>query len=59
MAQAAAVRTHNLQDAAETTSLLLLGRRADPNAERGTICPGEVPSSRGNGSGHWRKCCND
>ncbi len=45
MGQAAApARTAGLQHAAETTPLLLLGRRADPNAERGTICPGEVPS---------------
>ena len=33
-----------LSEAAATTPLLLLGRRADPASERGTICPGEVPS---------------
>jgi quinolinate synthase len=40
MSQAAA----SLRDAADTTPLLLLGRKADPASERGTICPGEVPS---------------
>jgi quinolinate synthase len=34
----------SLRDAAAATPLLLLGRRADPASERGTICPGEVPS---------------
>jgi quinolinate synthase len=34
----------SLREAAATTPLLLLGRRADPASERGTICPGEVPS---------------
>jgi quinolinate synthase len=33
-----------LRQAADTTPLLLLGRSADPASERGTICPGEVPS---------------
>jgi len=33
-----------LRQAAATTPLLLLGRRADPDSERGTYCPGEVPS---------------
>ena len=32
-----------LLDAAERTPLLLLGRKADPNSERGTYCPGAVP----------------
>ncbi|HVL97916.1 MAG TPA: quinolinate synthase NadA [Egibacteraceae bacterium] len=32
-----------LREAAETTPLLLLGSRADPGSERGTICPGVVP----------------
>jgi len=33
-----------LLDAARSTPLLLLGRRADPDSERGTVCPGEVPA---------------
>jgi quinolinate synthase len=33
-----------LSEAAASTPLLLLGRRADPDSERGTICPGEVPA---------------
>ncbi len=33
-----------LLDAARSTPLLLLGRRADPDSERGTICPGDVPA---------------
>ncbi|MGH8907836.1 MAG: quinolinate synthase NadA [Egibacteraceae bacterium] len=32
-----------LHHAAATTPLLLLGSRADPHSERGTICPGTVP----------------
>ncbi len=32
-----------LRAAAERTPLLLLGQGADPDAERGTICPGTVP----------------
>ncbi|WP_370324406.1 quinolinate synthase NadA [Euzebya sp.] len=32
-----------LAEAAERTPLLILGRGADPTAERGTICPGDVP----------------
>ena len=32
-----------LSQAAARTPLLLLGRAADPDAERGTICPGDVP----------------
>jgi quinolinate synthase len=32
-----------LTEAAASTPLLLLGNRADPSSERGTICPGEVP----------------
>jgi len=35
----------SLRDAAATTPLLLLGSRADPHSERGTICPGTVPDS--------------
>jgi quinolinate synthase len=34
----------SLADAAASTPLLLLGRQADPDSERGTICPGEVPA---------------
>jgi len=33
-----------LLDAARSTPLLLLGRRADPDSERGTVCPGDVPA---------------
>jgi quinolinate synthase len=33
----------SLRDAAEATPLLLLGRRALPDSERGTTCPGQVP----------------
>src|SRR5688500_11275492 len=33
----------NLARTAETTSLLLLGRQADPATERGVECPGVVP----------------
>ncbi len=33
-----------LLDTARSTPLLLLGRRADPDSERGTICPGDVPA---------------
>lgn len=33
----------SLREAADHTPLLLLGRRADPASERGTICPGTVP----------------
>ncbi|CAN5767900.1 quinolinate synthase NadA [soil metagenome] len=33
----------NLRDAATATPLLLLGQQADPDSERGTICPGTVP----------------
>ena len=33
----------NLARTAETTSLLLLGRKADPGVERGVECPGVVP----------------
>jgi len=33
-----------LTEAAAVTPLLLLGRRADPNSERGTICPGAIPA---------------
>ncbi|MGH8897464.1 MAG: quinolinate synthase NadA [Egibacteraceae bacterium] len=36
-------RATSLRDAAATTPLLLLGSRADPQSERGTICPGRVP----------------
>ncbi len=32
-----------LAEAAERTPLLILGRGADPTAERGTICPGDGP----------------
>src|SRR5690606_1533429 len=32
-----------LRAAADRTPLLLLGRRADPDSERGTTCPGAVP----------------
>ncbi|HUG83655.1 MAG TPA: quinolinate synthase NadA [Euzebya sp.] len=35
--------TSTLADAADRTSLLILGRGADPTSERGTICPGDVP----------------
>jgi quinolinate synthase len=34
----------SLREAAATTPLLLLGSRADPASERGTICPGTVPA---------------
>jgi quinolinate synthase len=34
----------SLQEAAASTPLLLLGRQADPDSERGTICPGTVPA---------------
>jgi quinolinate synthase len=34
----------SLQEAAARTPLLLLGRQADPDSERGTICPGTVPA---------------
>src|SRR3712207_6989097 len=43
MPQAAATATPSLSRAAETTPLLLLGRKADPQTERGVICPGVVP----------------
>src|SRR3712207_4066556 len=43
MPQAAATATPSLSRAAETTPLLLLGRKADPATERGVICPGVVP----------------
>jgi quinolinate synthase len=33
----------NLAEAAERTPLLLLGRRGDPDTEKGVVCPGEVP----------------
>ncbi|MDQ3029981.1 MAG: quinolinate synthase NadA [Actinomycetota bacterium] len=33
----------SLAAAAATTPLLLLGRRPDPNTERGVVCPGVVP----------------
>lgn len=33
----------SLHDAAAGTPLLLLGAQADPDSERGTICPGAVP----------------
>lgn len=33
----------SLSEAAASTPLLLLGQQADPAAERGTTCPGEVP----------------
>ena len=39
------VATTTLRDAAARTPLLLLGRRADPASERGTICPGDVPDA--------------
>jgi quinolinate synthase len=45
MGQATTVKAASLSEAAATTSLLLLGRGSDPAAERGTICPGEVPSA--------------
>jgi quinolinate synthase len=32
-----------LKEAAASTPLLLLGRRADPETERGVVCPGTVP----------------
>ncbi len=32
-----------LADAADRTQLLILGRGADPDSERGTVCPGDVP----------------
>jgi quinolinate synthase len=32
-----------LRDAAESTPLLLLGRRAEATTERGVVCPGDVP----------------
>ena len=35
----------SLSLAAETTPLLLLGRRGDPDTERGVICPGVVPDA--------------
>jgi quinolinate synthase len=41
MPQAAA--TPSLARAAATTPLLLLGRQADPDTERGVVCPGDVP----------------
>jgi quinolinate synthase len=41
MSQATA--TPSLARAAATTPLLLLGSRADPDTERGVICPGVVP----------------
>jgi quinolinate synthase len=41
MPQAAA--PPSLSRAAATTPLLLLGRKADPDTERGVICPGVVP----------------
>ena len=34
-----------LSDAAEHTPLLLLGSGADPDSERGTWCPGTIPSA--------------
>jgi quinolinate synthase len=34
----------SLKEATITTSLLLLGALANPDSERGTICPGTVPS---------------
>jgi quinolinate synthase len=37
------VQSASLHEAAERTPLLLMGRRADPASERGTICPGVVP----------------
>jgi quinolinate synthase len=43
MEHALSVQATNLKEAAARTPLLLLGRRADPGAERGTICPGVVP----------------
>ena len=39
----AAAGVTSLRAAAERTPLLLLGRRADPDSERGTTCPGTVP----------------
>jgi len=33
----------SLARTAESTSLLLLGRKADPDTERGVVCPGVVP----------------
>jgi quinolinate synthase len=36
-------RSTSLRDTATTTPLLLLGSRANPHSERGTICPGTVP----------------
>jgi len=38
-------RATSLREAAAATPLLLLGRRADPDGERGTICPGDVPAA--------------
>jgi quinolinate synthase len=35
--------TSTLAQAADRTPLLILGRGADPDVERGTICPGDVP----------------
>ena len=40
----APARAATLQEAVARTPLLLLGRRADPASERGTMCPGVVPS---------------
>ncbi len=37
------IQPTSLRDAAATTPLLLMGRRADPSSERGTVCPGTVP----------------
>ena len=37
--------TSTLSDAAERTSLLLLGAKSDPDSERGTWCPGTVPAA--------------
>lgn len=37
--------TSSLATAADRTQLLILGRGADPDSERGTICPGEVPAA--------------